>query len=115
MNKLNSILRRQNFANCFICFLIILSGILDSLVFRKSAPNFPVILRTNDFGTNFLANRYAIWQIPILGVILIIINSFLSHLLRKNKENLSKLFLFANIGIAILLLLISLQIYFLNR
>jgi hypothetical protein len=74
-----------------------------------------VILRTNDFGSNFLANRYAIWQIPILGIILILINSFLSHLLKKNQENLSKLLLFANIGIAILLLLISLQVYWLNR
>jgi len=98
-----------------IAVLIILSLILNFLVFQKSSPNFPVILRTNDFGTNFLANRYAIWQIPILGVILIIINSFLSHLLKKNKENLSKLFLFANIGIGILMLLISIQVYLLNR
>ena len=102
----------------YICLLLgcfFISFLLDYFVFKKSAPNFPVILRTNDFGTNFLANRYAIWQIPILGIILILINNFLSRLLRKNKENLSKLFLFANIGIAILLLLISLQIYFLNR
>jgi len=98
-----------------IAVLIILSLILNFLVFQKSSPNFPVILRTNDFGTNFLANRYAIWQIPILGVILIIINSFLSRLLRKNKENLSKLFFFANIGIGILMLLISIQVYLLNR
>jgi len=98
-----------------IAVLIILSLIWNFLVFQKSSPNFPVILRTNDFGTNFLANRYAIWQIPILGVILIIINSFLSHLLKKNKENLSKLFLFANIGIGILMLLISIQVYLLNR
>ena len=98
-----------------IAVLIILSLILNFLVFQKSSPNFPVILRTNDFGTNFLANRYAIWQIPILGVILILINSFLSHLLKKNKENLSKLFLFANIGIGILMLLISIQVYLLNR
>jgi len=95
------------------CFLI--SLLLNFLVFQKSSPNFPVILRTNDFGTNFLANRYALWQIPILGIILILINSFLSHLLKKTRENLSKLFFFANIGIGILLLLISLQIYFLNR
>jgi len=102
----------------YICFLLgcfLISFLLDYFVFKKSAPNFPVILRTNDFGTNFLANRYAIWQIPILGVILILINSFLSHLLKKNKENLSKLFLFANIGIGILMLLISIQVYLLNR
>ena len=95
--------------------LFLISFLLNFSVFKKSAPNFPVALRTNDFGTNFLANRYAIWQIPILGIILILINSFLSRLLRKNKENLSKLFFFANIGIAILVLLISFQVYWLNR
>jgi len=101
----------------YVCFLLscfLISFLLDYFVFKKSAPNFPVILRTNDFGTNFLANRYAIWQIPILGVILILINSFLSRLLKKTRESLSFFLLFVNIGIAILVLLIGLQIYFLN-
>ena len=111
-------MKKINFSNklgvYFISACFLISFLLNFLIFKKSSPNFPVILRTNDFGTNFLANRYAIWQIPVLGVILILINSFLSRLLRKSKENLSFFLLFANIGIAILMLLISLQIYFLN-
>jgi len=112
-------MRKFNFSNklyiSLVLSFVLISLLLNFLVFKKSSPNFPVILRTNDFGTNFLANRYTIWQIPILGAILILINSFLSRLLKKNKENLSKLFFFANIGIGFLLLLISIQIYFLNR
>jgi len=112
------------------CFLI--SFLLDYFVFKKSAPNFPVILRTNDFGTNFLANRYAIWQIPVLGIILISINFLLSRLFRAKREtrfwteanrflfqntkkNLNQVLFFVNIGVAILIFLISLQIYILNR
>lgn len=88
---------------------------MDYFVFKKSAPNFPVILRTNDFGTNFLANRYAIWQIPVLGVVLISINLLLSQLFQNTKKNLSQALFFANIGVAILICLISVQIYILNR
>jgi len=102
----------------YICFLLgcfSISFLLDYFVFKKSAPNFPVILRTNDFGTNFLANRYAIWQIPVLGIILISINFLLLRLFQKTKKNLSQVLFFANIGIAVLILLISAQIYILNR
>jgi len=112
------------------CFLI--SFLLDYFVFKKSAPNFPVIFRSNDFGINFLANRNFLWQIPILGIVFIIINFLLSRLFRAKREtrswskanrflfqktnkNLSKLVFFVNIGIAVLILLISVQIYLLNR
>ncbi|MGC8851542.1 MAG: hypothetical protein ACP5PR_00310 [Minisyncoccia bacterium] len=88
---------------------------LNFSVFKKTGPNFPVVLRTNDFGINFLANRYALWQTPLLGIILILINSVLSYFLKRDRENLSKLLFFANIGIGFLLLVISLQVYFLNR
>jgi len=102
----------------YICFLLgcfLISFLLDYFVFKKSAPNFPVILRTNDFGTNFLANRYAIWQIPVLGIILISINFLLSRLFQNTKKNLNQVLFFANIGVAILIFLISFQIYILNR
>ncbi|MFA5392305.1 MAG: hypothetical protein WC306_01225 [Candidatus Paceibacterota bacterium] len=112
MNKL--VLKNKLYV-CFLLGCLFGSLLLNYFVFKKSAPNFPVILRTNDFGTNFLANRYVIWQISILGIILILINTFLSRFLKRREENLSKLLFFATIGIAILLLLISIQIYFLNR
>jgi len=95
------------------CFVI--SLIFSWLVFQKTAPNFPVIFRSNDFGINFLGNRNFLWQIPILGMIFVIINFWLSRLFQKTNKNLSKLLVFANIGIAVLILLISAQIYILNR
>lgn len=97
----------------FGCFLI--SFLLDYFVFKKSAPNFPVILRTNDFAINFLANRYAIWQIPILGMVMVYVNNILARTFVSSRQNLSKLFFSANIGIAVLVLLVSVQIYLLNR
>ena len=84
-------------------------------VFQKSAPNFPVAIRTNDFGSNFLANRFVLWQIPILGLILIALNSILARVLKDSEERLSFFLKSVNIGIAVLILLISVQIYLLNR
>jgi len=93
----------------------VISLILNFIIFKRTELNFPVALRTNDFGINFVANRYALWQAPLLGVILILLNSVLIYFLKTNQKNLSKLLFFANIGIGFLLLLISLQVYFLNR
>lgn len=110
----------------------IISIFLNWLVFQKTAPNFPVIFRSNDFGINFLGNRNLLWQIPVLGIIFVYINYRLSRLFRVKREtrfwskadrflfedsnkNLSNLLFFANIGVAVLVLLISAQIYILNR
>ncbi len=109
----------------------VISFFLNWLVFRKTGPNFPVIFRSNDFGINFLGHRNLLWQIPVLGIIFVYINYWLSRLFQSsyyepeanNKvfakqgsyKNLSRLLFFANIGVAVLILLISVQIYFLNR
>ena len=103
----------------FILGCILVSFVFNWLVFQKTTPNFPVIFRSNEFGINFLGHRNLIWVIPILGMIFIGINFLLSRLLEENpkiqEKNLSWLLFFANIGIAALLLLISVQIYILNR
>jgi len=93
----------------------VISIFLNWLVYRKTGPNFPVIFRSNDFGINFLGNRNLLWQIPVLGIIFVYINYWLSRLFQSSNKNLSKLLFFANIGIATLVFLISVQIYFLNR
>ncbi len=93
----------------------IISIFLNWLVYRKTGPNFPVIFRSNDFGINFLGNRNLLWQIPVLGIIFVYINYWLSQLFQSSHKNLSKLLFFANIGVAVLVFLISAQIYFLNR
>ncbi len=93
----------------------VISIFLNWIVFKKTGPNFPVIFRSNDFGINFLGNRNLLWQIPVLGIIFIYINYWLSRLFQGSYKNLSKLLFFANIGVAIFILLISTQIYFLNR
>jgi len=93
----------------------IISIFLNWLVFQKTGPNFPVIFRSNDFGINFLGNRNLLWQIPILGIIFVYINYQLSLLFQDSNKNLSKLLFFANIGVAVLVFLISAQIYILNR
>ena len=93
----------------------IISILLNWLVFQKTGPNFPVIFRSNDFGINFLGNRNLLWQIPVLGIIFIYINYQLSLLFQDSNKNLSKLLFFANIGVAVLVFLISAQIYILNR
>ena len=93
----------------------VISIFLNWLVFKKTGPNFPVIFRSNDFGINFLGNRNLLWQILVLGIIFVYINYWLSHLFQSSNKNLSRLLFFANIGVAVLILLISIQIYFLNR
>lgn len=97
----------------------LISFALNWLVFDKAFPNFSVIFRSNEFGINYLGHRNLIWIIPILGIIFIIINYWLSGLLRsKSREDeggLSWLLFFANMSIAVLILLISTQIYILNR
>jgi uncharacterized membrane protein len=115
MIKLEKILKKVWF---FIGGCILISFFLSWLVFEKAAPNFPVIFRSNDFGINFLGNRNLLWVVPILGMIFIGINFWLSQLLQDNskfhEKNLSWLLFFANIGIAVLVLLISVQVYVFN-
>lgn len=106
---------KQLWSLIIIVGLNIISLLLFFFVFYKSRPNFPIIVRTNDLGINYLINRYYIWQIPFSGILIIIINSILSYVFQKTQKYLSKLLFFANIGITILLLLISVQLYFLNR
>ena len=102
----------------FIGGCILISFILSCLVFEKTTPNFPVIFRSNDFGINFLGNRNLLWTIPILGMIFIGVNFWLFQLFQDNKKlndkSLSWLLFFANIGVAVLVLLISIQIYIFN-
>jgi hypothetical protein len=93
----------------------IISIFLNWLVFYKTGSNFPVIFRSNDFGINFLGNRNLLWQIPILSIIFIYINYKISQLFQDSNKNLSKLLFFANIGVVVLVFLISVQIYILNR
>ena len=93
----------------------IISIFLNWLVFQKTGPNFPVIFRSNDFGINFLGNRNLLWQIPVLGIIFIYINYQLSLLFKDSNKSLNNLLFFANIGVAVLVFLISAQTYILNR
>lgn len=93
----------------------IISIFLNWLVYNKTGPNFPVIFRSNDFGINFLGSRNLLWQIPVLGIIFVYINYWLSWLFQDSNKSLSNLLFFANIGVAILVFLISAQIYILNR
>jgi len=93
----------------------VISIFLNWLVYRKTGPNFPVIFRSNDFGINFLGNRNLLWQIPVLGIIFVYINYWLSRIFQHSDKNLSNLLFFANIGVAVLIFLISAQIYILNR
>jgi len=102
---------------------------LTFYTFTKIAANFPAVIRANDFGFNFLAHRNAVWQIIIVGIILIFLNAFLTRYLKNDSsktdseagdeasdkaENLRSLLFFANMVVAVLVLLISIQIYFLN-
>lgn len=93
---------------------ITLSFFLAWLVWRRTSPNFPVIFRSSDLGRNLLGKRNTIWEVPFIGTLFIFINYFLSHFAFSSRKNLKRLVLFVNLGIAILLLLISIQIYWLN-
>ncbi len=93
----------------------IISVFLNWLVYRKTGPNFPVIFRSNDFGINFLGSRNLLWQIPVLGIIFVYINNWISRSFQNSNRDLSNLLFFANIGVAVLVFLISAQIYILNR
>lgn len=93
----------------------IISIFLNWLVYNKTGPNFPVIFRSNDFGINFLGSRNLLWQIPVLGIIFVYINHWLSKSFQDSNKSLSNLLFFANIGVTVLVFLISAQIYILNR
>jgi hypothetical protein len=115
MIKLERIFKKAWF---FIVGCILISFLLSWLVFGKTAPNFPVVFRSNDFGINFLGDRNLLWIIPLLGMVFIGINFWLSQLFQDNNKlydkSLSWLLFFANIGVAVLVLLISIQVYIFN-
>lgn len=113
--KFNILRNKEKNLPIILSIVLLISLGLDFLVFYKSRPNFPVILRTNDFGSNFLVSRYLLWQIPILGIALLLLNYFLSRKLKQSHVRLSFLLNSVNIGIIVIMFLISLQIYFLNR
>jgi len=94
------------------CFFI--AFLLSYLVFRKTTPNFPVMFRKNDLGINLLGARNSVWEVPILGLFFILVNHFLASFYARENKNLKKLLFFVNMGVALLVLLISAQIYYLN-
>jgi len=94
------------------CFMV--AFLLSYLVFRRTTPNFPVMFRRSDLGTNLLGARNSIWEVPILGLFFVLVNHFLASFCVRENKNLKKLLFFVSIGIAFLVLLISIQIYYLN-
>jgi len=94
---------------CFLLSLVILFS-----VYLKTAPDFPVIVKPNDFGYNFLTQRLRIWYIPLLSFLFIAINKLIYQIALGRKRNLSLLVKFVNLEIAVLTLIISLQVFFLN-
>jgi hypothetical protein len=98
-----------------LIMLLMISLGLIFLVFYKARPNFPVIIKSNDLGINFLSDRYSLWLIPLVGLIFIGINSLLMYFLRQEQENLRKLLFSVNILITVIIFIISIQVYILNR
>ena len=93
---------------------IVLSFFLSWLVWRRTPHNFPVIFRKSELGINLLGARNTIWEVPLIGTFFIAVNYFFSRFFLSSGKGLKKLILFVNLGIAVLLLLISIQIYWLN-
>ncbi len=98
-----------------IGFLLLISSFaLILLVYLKSAPNFPVVLKRNELGFNFLTQRQRAFNFYILGIIFLSVNFLISKKVEIKGVNLKKVLNYANIVIVVLVFLISLQIYFLN-
>lgn len=116
LNQLEDFIRQHRWLlgqiGKFVCFGITIWLLLS--VFFKVDSNMPVILRTNDFGFNFLTHRNVIWLILLLETIFLVINIVLARWFQNNYKVLSFWLKFVNIEIIILCLLISCQIYFLN-
>lgn len=107
---------KKLFKNLSVFFAILLafSFILVLLVYLKSGAKFPVILKRNELGFNFLTQRSRIFNFYILGIIFLLSNLFLARKIQIEEINLRKVLNYANIVIVLLLFIISLQIYFLN-
>ncbi|HPC30981.1 MAG TPA: hypothetical protein PK119_00745 [Candidatus Paceibacterota bacterium] len=100
--------------NLFLIIFLIISFVLILKVYLKSAPNFPVVLKRNELGFNFLTQRQRVFNFYILGIIFILVNFLINKKVEIKGVNLKKILNYANIVIVVLVFLISLQIYFLN-
>lgn len=94
--------------------LLGISFFLIFYVYLKSNPDFPVILKKNELGFNFLTQRTKVFNFYILGVLFLFINKFLEKKIEIKEINLRKAVKYANIVITLIVFLISLQIYLLN-
>ncbi|MDD2677974.1 MAG: hypothetical protein WC288_01135 [Candidatus Paceibacterota bacterium] len=107
--------KKRLLISVFFLAIFVFSFFLNWQVFKKTAPDFPVVYRSNDLGLNLLGRRTLIWEAWFLGLFFLGINYLLSRFFGREERNLSLIFFFVNIGIAFLVLIISSQVYFLNR
>lgn len=98
-----------------LVFLLAISFFLILLIYLKSGPTFPVVLKRNELGFNFLTQRNRIFNFYILGLIFLFSNFFLEKRIQIEEINLRKVLNYANIVIVGLLFVISLQIFLLNQ
>lgn len=91
-----------------------MSYLLAFITWRKLPNTFPLVLRSNLQGLRYLGGRYLVWLIPILGGLFIFINQIINLQFFPDNKRLNKLVLFANIGIAVLVLVISIQLWWFN-
>ena len=91
-----------------------LSCLIALVTWVRMPADFPFIVRTNVEGLRYLGERYLVWLIPVIAAIFVLLNQFIVKYFFRSNKRLNKLVLFANIGIVLLTLIISIQWWWLN-
>jgi len=100
-----------------IFFLGVASWLFYS-IYLKTFPDFPIILRKNDFGLNVLIERIFFPYLLLIVFAFMAINLGLLFFFQKKKffqfSDLRFLIYFINFFFSFLIFILSFQIYFLN-
>lgn len=87
---------------------LLFGGSLILALFRLNGLSYPIILHFDPFrGVDFLGNINDFWTIWGSGLLLVVLNTWLSETLFRRERFLSYLFLSANALIALLILIIT--------
>jgi hypothetical protein len=119
--KVRSFFAREFFKSQIVVWLLVVSLIANlvdwlSLVIFVKPVDFPIILHYNVyFGVDMLGDWRRVYLLPLLGLILFVINLFLSLYFYKQKERIaSHILLMATLMLQLSLIVASISVIIIN-
>jgi len=110
-------MRKKIFLYLIISLFYFFSLIFFYLVYLKSFPDFPIVLKKDEFLKGVLIERKNFFYFLLIPFCFLLINTFLMVIFKKKKIQFPDIFLFfkiVNLIILFLTFLFSLQVYLLN-